>query len=180
MITPVQVSMIKSQAHSKPAGSGEGATPAEARETGSSESLVSSIGQDGGLKFLQAHLQDKLTDKFPRSEGVEGEGVPEAESRYGETGFLPSAEATASSIVNFALSLKDVYFRQNEGQSPEELMAGFESEIRQGIGDGFASARQYLQEIGHDGKDTQEAIDETWTLIQQKLVEYFGPQDDQD
>ncbi len=175
MITPVQLSMIKPQETNKPAGSNQSAASAVIPETETRAILVSSIGQDGGLKFLQAHLQDKFADKFPSHEDAKSEGISEAEAKYGQSGSSLAPEATASNIVNFALSLKDVYFRQNEGQTQAELMAGFEAEIREGISDGFASARQYLEDLGQGG-DTQAATDETWNLIQEKLAEYFGDQ----
>ena len=139
------------------------------RSSASPENLAGSIMADGGLGFLQSRLQEKM-------EGLFGESAAAAATGF-DTGLSVSPEATADRIVGFALSLRGVFDRQNEGLSPEELRSAFEMEIRRGISEGFGHARGVLSDLELMEGEVQGNVDATWDLVQQKLEEIFNPQD---
>ncbi len=140
----------------------------------SSTSLASSIMADGGLGFLQSRLEEKIGSMFPPV----SENGDQAEARvsaapYESSGDV-SAQATAQRIVGFALSMMGTYRRQNTGLDEQDLRAGFEAEIREGISDGFAHARESLGELGRLDESTEENVVSTWDWVQSLLDEHFS------
>jgi hypothetical protein len=163
MITPVQVSSIL-PAQVKTPKREPMSTPATPPVQEGRASLADSIRSDGGLQFLQQHLQDKMGERFGPAEGP---------TAYPEAGAIVSPEHTASRIVNFALGLREAHARQHPGQDADWTRADFEAEVRRGIAEGFSSARQYLEDLGQGDEETQSVIDQTWELVQAGLDSAF-------
>ena len=118
MITPVQVSSIlpaPAQTQKREPVTAPALTPVREGQA----SLAESIRSDGGLQFLQQHLQDKMGERF---------GPEEGEPAYPEAGAIVSPENTASRIVHFALGLREAHARQHPGQDAEATRADFEAE----------------------------------------------------
>ncbi len=169
MITPVQISSIlpaQAKTEKREPGAAQASTPVR----GGQASLAASIRSDGGLQFLQQHLQDKMAERF---------GPPEGEPAYQEAGAIVSPESTASRIVNFALGLREAHARQHPGQDAEATRADFEAEVRRGITEGFSSARLYLEDLGRGDAETLSVIDQTWELVQAGLEWAFQPPSDE-
>nr|MEE4267689.1 DUF5610 domain-containing protein [Candidatus Krumholzibacteria bacterium] len=169
MITPVQVtSILPAQAQTQKREPMP--TPAAPPAAEAPASLAASIRSDGGLQFLQQHLQDKMAERF---------GPAEGEPAYQEAGAIVSPENTASRIVNFALGLREAHARQHPGQDAGATRADFEAEVRRGIAEGFSSARQYLEDLGQGDEETMSVIDQTWELVQAGLESAFQPPSDE-
>jgi hypothetical protein len=85
-----------------------------------------------------------------------------------------SAEATAERIVSFSISLFSVYNVQNPGESAESALAGFEQIVRGAIEEGFGEAQEILEELGRLDEQTAEFVDETYSILQMLLDEFFA------
>ena len=141
--------------------------------------LASSILQDGGLGFLRSHLEDSMGALFEKAAENNPELAAAGPEAFFDSSVDVSPEATADRIVGFALGLKGVYSRQNSDLSQEEMMAGFEKEIRRGISDGFSNARGILGDLSMLEGDVQTNVDATWDLVQQKLDDFFHPPEEE-
>lgn len=176
MIIRVQAPLVSS---GSPARKNPEPRPSVASEVSqaSPADLGASIRADGGLRFLQTHLQEKLAQHFgtqdDQAESINGS----APKVYAEGGAAADPEATASRIVGFALGLEQTFARQNPGLDEGELRLRFEEEIRKGVEEGFATARSFLSELGQDDEETTSVIAQTWDLIQQKLDATFAASD---
>ena len=156
---------------SDPRASAQASAQASGPGVGQGGDLAASIRRDGGLAFLQSRLQEKLSATVSGTETEEAQ----ATAAYGGSGPDLSPEAVAGRIVSFALGLRQVYDRQNSDLSAEERQAGFEAQVRRGIGDGFDQARGILGDLNLLDEDVQATTDRTWELVQQKLDEHFSP-----
>ena len=145
-------------------------------ETPTTEGLAAAIMADGGLGFLQSRLQEKLEGVFTAAAEVNPDLAAAGPAAFFATGVDVSPEATADRIVGFALSLRGVYGHQNEGVGEEELRSGFEQEIRRGVREGFEHARGSLSNLDLLEGDIQNNVDLTWDLVQQKLDDFFHPE----
>ncbi|MCB0334189.1 MAG: DUF5610 domain-containing protein [Bdellovibrionales bacterium] len=105
-------------------------------------------------------LNELLSDKLP--EGIESLRPEEH-----------TPEATADRIVQGATAFFDIYAQQNPDLEGEELLNSFMSTIRSGIETGYNDAFKTLEGIGAFELDgIQAGIEETKTLIEEKLVAY--------
>ena len=146
--------------------------PSSPKRTGheteaSPSGLAESIRRDGGLGFLQARLEEKLSERFAP---VEGDSAPSYESGAPDL----SPEAVADRIVGFALGLRGVFDRQNADLSVEERQNEFEAQVRRGIADGFGHARRVLGDLDMLDDDVRATTDRTWQLVQERLAEHFS------
>ncbi len=162
----------RSQSRKAPA-----AAPVSAAAPGP-EGLARSIMADGGLGFLRGRLEEKLGSLYEKAAELNPELAAQGPGAFFDTSVDVTPEATADRIVGFALGLKGVFARQNEGLSADELMSRFETEIRRGIGEGFGNARSILGGLDLLNGDIEENVDATWDLVQQKLDDYFHPVED--
>lgn len=143
------------------------------------EGLASSIMQDGGLGFLRSRLEESMGALFEKAAEENPDLEAAGPAAFFGTGADVSPEATADRIVGFALGLKGIYSRQNSEMSHEEMMAGFEAEIRRGISDGFGNARGILGGLDLLNEQVENNVDETWDLVQQKLENFFHPPEEE-
>ncbi len=173
MISPLAAQLLPTV--NKPSISKGSDSPVALPSRSKSAGLADSIMQDGGLGFLRSRLDESMGALFEKA----AEDNPELAATGPAAFFNASAdvtpEATADRIVGFALGLKGTYSRQNSELSEAELMAGFESEIRRGIREGFGNARGILGDLDLHSGQVEENVDATWDLVQQKLAEYFHP-----
>ncbi len=139
------------------------------------EGLAASIMSDGGLGFLRSRLEDKLGALFEKAAADNPELAAAGPGAFFDTSVDVSPEATADRIVGFALGMKGIYSRQNSELSADELATGFENEIRSGINEGFAHARNTLGSLDLLSGLVQDNVDVTWDLVQQKLEDFFKP-----
>lgn len=139
------------------------------------EALADSILKDGGLGFLRSRLDESMAALFEKAAEDNPEMATAGPAAFFDSSTDVTPEATADRIVGFALGMKGIFSRQNSELSQEELMAGFEAEIRRGIGDGFGNARGILGGLDLFSGQVEENVDATWDLVQQKLEEYFHP-----
>ncbi len=174
MITPVTAQILP-QVPNKVDSSANKSRPARPPRPPrpGTEGLAASILSDGGLGFLQSRLEDKMSTLFEKAADENPELFEAGPAAFFDTGRDVSPEATADRIVGFALGLKGIYSRQNSELSDKELMAGFETEIRRGISDGFGHARGVLGDLDLLSGQVQDNVDATWELVQQKLQDYF-------
>lgn len=140
--------------------------------------LAQSIMQDGGLGFLRSRMEESMGALFEKAAELNPEMAAAGPEAFFDTSVDVSPEATASRIVGFALGLKGVYSRQNSEMSEEEMMGGFEEEIRLGIKDGFSNARGILGDLDLLSGDISSNVDATWDLVQQKLNDFFHPSEE--
>jgi len=84
-----------------------------------------------------------------------------------------SVEATAQRIFDFSISLFAVYQEQNADESFESALAGFEQLVRDAIDEGFGEARDILDELGRLDEQVAEFVDETHSVLQVLLDEFF-------
>lgn len=172
MITPVMTPLLTSADQTTVPKRSSAVDSAAIVPTGgpapSGQGLAHSIMADGGLGFLQARMQEKMEGLFGTSETPTDLGF--------DSSLDVSPEATADRIVGFALSLRSVYERQNEGLSQDDLRAGFEQAIRRGISEGFGHAQGVLSGLDFLEGEVQDNVDLTWELVQQRLEEIFNPQ----
>jgi hypothetical protein len=159
-------------------------TPAVTRDSSASVpvkdqpvvALADSIKSDGGLAFLQSHLEDQMATRW----GAHPEPAsPVNGTSYPDAGVEDTPERTAGRIVDFALGLRQAFDRQHADLEPTERRARFEAEVRRGIEEGFGTARQYLADLGADDDETTSTVDQTWAFVQERLDAFFT-QDQED
>jgi hypothetical protein len=85
-----------------------------------------------------------------------------------------SAEATAERVFSFSISLFGVYQAQNPDESLESAFAGFEQVVRDAIEEGFGEARNILEELGRLDEQTTEFLDDTRSILQTLLEQFFA------
>ncbi len=180
MINPLAAQILPPVAKtSGPKRSAETAqSPARLPRPGS-EGLASSIMQDGGLGFLRSRLEESMGALFEKAAENNPELAAAGPASFFDTSTDITPEATADRIVGFALGLKGIYSQQNSDLSEDEMMAGFEAEIRQGISEGFEGARGILGGMDLLNGQTEDNVDLTWDLVQQKLGEFFHPPEEE-
>ena len=118
---------------------------------------------------MRSEMERKLEGVFSAA----GEATPEAAgagpaARY-ENSLDVSPEATAERIVAFALGFFQIYRAQNPGHRDDEILSGFEAEIRRGIEDGFREARTVMAGLQLPEDDSSTSVDDTYDLVQEKL-----------
>jgi len=176
MINPLAAQLLppapKTTNSGKPAVSSE--HPARPSRSGGDE-LAGSIMQDGGLGFLRSRLEESMGALFEKAAENNPELASAGPAAFFDTSVDVSPEATADRIVGFALGMKGLYSRQNSEMNEEEMMAGFETEIRKGIDDGFGNARGILGSLDFLNGQVETNVDATWDLVQQKLEAFFHP-----
>ena len=175
MITPLAAQnrqvLQQNEKSSRATGSGQ-AAPKTTRPAPAQ--LAASIMSDGGLGFLRARLEEKLSAAFKTEAADESRTTA-----FSETTTDLSPDATADRIVSFALGLHDAFSRQNADLGEAELMARFEAEVRRGIESGFDHARGTLGDLDLLQDDVARNVDTTYAAVQQRLADIFQPGDDQ-
>ncbi len=180
MINPLTAQLLPSVSKTSGAKSPAGAAGRPARPSRpGGEGLADSIMKDGGLGFLRSRLDETMGTLFEKAAEKNPDSVVAASAASFESSTDVTVEATADRIVGFALGLKGIYSRQNSGMSEDEMMAGFEAEIRRGISEGFGNAREILGGLDSFNGQVQENVDATWELVQQKLDEFFNPSEEE-
>ncbi|NVK41684.1 MAG: DUF5610 domain-containing protein [Oceanospirillaceae bacterium] len=91
-----------------------------------------------------------------------------------------SPEATADRILTLSTAYLPLYLEQHPGQNEGDGHAQFTDLIRDGIGQGFAEAREILQGLGVLEGDIADNIDRTWTLVQLGLDAFLGKTAEED
>ncbi len=82
-------------------------------------------------------------------------------------------EKTANRIVDGVTALLGIYAQQNPDQEGEELISSFMTEIRSGVGQGYAEAAKILGNLGAFSFDGVESgIEETMRLVEEKLAAF--------
>lgn len=182
MITPLTAQLLPTATrHTKDTQSSGSAAATQERRLAAPQAnhagLAASIAADGGLGFLRSRLEEKMGALFEKATADNPEMAAAGPEAFFNTSVDVTPEATADRIVGFALGLRGTFSQQNPDLSENELMARFETEIRQGISDGFGHARGVLGSLElHEG-EIEENVNQTWDLVQQKLVEFFHPSD---
>ncbi len=98
-----------------------------------------------------------------------------------DSGVDVSPEATAERIVSISTGLFDSFQEQHPELSQDEALTAFVDIVKSGIDTGFSEARDVLTSLNALGNgDVAGNIDETYTLVQEKLqsfVESFNNQE---
>ncbi len=139
-----------------------------------SQNLASSIMADGGLGFLRSRLEEKLESLFGSTQENKDQSAGISAAAFYDVEVNVSPKATAERIVGFALGLMGTYRNQHGDLDEQEMMSGFEAEIRRGISDGFDHARGVLGELELNDAQIEDGVSSTWDWVQKLLDDHFG------
>ncbi len=157
----------------------EGSARSEAAGTAPSsraqraQEIHSSVLKDGGLELMSRLILEKVEGRVGDRDSA---AAPSAELPE----HLRTVDATAHNIVSGALSLFDVFRRQNSELEEDQLRTRFEEEIRSGIDEGFRSARGTLEDLGALDDELTEQVAATYERVQDLLAEAFNRSSDEE
>jgi hypothetical protein len=114
------------------------------------------------------------------NEQLEVEFGPSALDEAVESGLDVSPEETASRIVSMATGFFAAFREQHPDENEDAVLQIFMQTISSGIDQGFAEAREVLDGLAVLQGDVADDIDETYLLVQDRLIDFEGRHQSED